>query len=125
MKKIFFLTALVLASGINAKVFCLDVPLTVTDYAGIERISEPVTSGIPLPESADIKNPYSLRIFDSGGSPVPAQFTVLARWAGKPDDLSKPIKWVLFYFFSKRPPPVIVPNMLYCSEPSGEPRVIW
>ena len=81
----------------------LNVPLTVTDYAGMNRTQEPVTSGVPLPESANIISTSQLILVDSQGNPVPAQFTVLSRWHGTPDDETKPIKWVLIDFQANVP----------------------
>ena len=76
----------------------LNVPLSITDHAGIARISDPVTSGIPLPETANITSINQLQLTDSSGNNVPAQFTVTSRWRGTPDDSSKAIKWVLLDF---------------------------
>ena len=76
----------------------LNVPLTITDYTDIARISDPVTSGVPLPETANITSIDQLQITDSAGNNVSAQFTVTSRWHGTPDDSSKAIKWVLLDF---------------------------
>ena len=76
----------------------LDVPLRVSDTAGVGRHADPVSWGVPLPRSANITNPGQLRLFDPGGHITPAQFTPLARWGGAPDDGSKPIKWLLVDF---------------------------
>ncbi|MCD4713264.1 MAG: DNRLRE domain-containing protein [Clostridiales bacterium] len=82
----------------NVSFASLNVPLTVSDYAGMARANDPVTSGIPLPESANITSIDQLQVTDSLGNNVPAQFTVTSRWRGTPDDNSKPIKWVLLDF---------------------------
>ena len=79
------------------------MPLTVTDYAGITRTDDPVTSGVPILESASITSIDQLQITDSSGNNVPAQFTVTSRWHGTPDDGSKPIKWVLLDFQANIP----------------------
>ncbi|MBN2395311.1 MAG: hypothetical protein JXC36_02480, partial [Candidatus Atribacteria bacterium] len=94
------------------------VPLSIKEYAGVDRNNEPVTSGIPLPENANITDVNTLQIQISENFPllvssfndisgnvdlwqvkdattVPSQFTVLSRWNGTPDDESKPIKWLL------------------------------
>lgn len=76
----------------------ISVPLTIQDSQGIDRTNSALSSGIPLPRSAKIKNTNSLRIVDEEGKGVPAQFTVLARWDGKPNNIHKPIKWVLVDF---------------------------
>ena len=75
----------------------LDVPLTVAENAGIGRVTEPITSGIPIPESENLLSTSSLGVF-SGVTEIPAQFRVLARWGGAPSDATKPIKWVLVDF---------------------------
>ena len=98
MKKITLLVAilvLLVAGSANAT---LDVTLSVTDYAGMDRNSEPVTTGVPLPEAANILTVSQLQLKDNRGMNVPAQFTVLARWRGIPTDITKPIKWVLLDF---------------------------
>ena len=76
----------------------LDVPLTVTDHAGVTRVSDPVTSGVPLPRAANVTDVAQLQLTDADGQSVAAQFTALARWGGAPDDATKPIKWVLVDF---------------------------
>ncbi|MEZ4526977.1 MAG: hypothetical protein R2941_13760 [Desulfobacterales bacterium] len=87
--------------------FCLSVcaetaysltSLSVSENAGISRLAAPVTSGIPLPKEANILSIDDLTVTDSQGSAVPAQFAVLSRWNGTPDDAAKPIKWVLLDF---------------------------
>lgn len=73
----------------------LDVPLVVAETGGVDRASEPVTSGIPIPESVGLTGTAGLRVLGEDGQPVPAQFTPLARWGGAPDDPSAPIRWLL------------------------------
>ncbi len=75
----------------------LDVPITVTAQNGVSRSGEPVSLGIPLPESLNIVNPGDLGIQDSRGRWIPAQFAVLSRWGGAPDSTG-PLKWVLADF---------------------------
>jgi hypothetical protein len=76
----------------------LDLPLTVTNHLNTSRKGEPVTSGVPIPQDLNLIDLSSLRLLDSSGQPVPAQFLPLARWGGAPDDISKPIKWLLLDF---------------------------
>ncbi|MBM4044359.1 MAG: hypothetical protein FJ279_04530 [Planctomycetes bacterium] len=78
------------------------VTLRVTDYAGVARTAEPVTSGVPLPEAAGIANPRPLRLSDEQGRELPAQFRVLSRW-GELSDATKPIRWVLVDFQADAP----------------------
>jgi|GEM_PF-1563797 len=79
----------------------VSVPLLLRDVqgaGGVDRNDDPVTSGVPLPQAAGITDPAALRILDPDGQAIPAQFTVLARWGGAPDDATKPIRWVLADF---------------------------
>src|SRR5262245_58507993 len=66
----------------------LDVPLTVEEPAGVERQSEPVTSGVPLPRGL-IRDVALLRLYAPDGRAVPAAFRVVNRWW---DDGS--VQWV-------------------------------
>jgi hypothetical protein len=70
----------------------LSVPLTVVDRAGYARVQEPVTSGVPLPFGL-MTDTTRLALLGPDGRPVPAQFTVAARWY--PD---QSIRWVLVDF---------------------------
>ncbi len=74
------------------------VSLTVSETAGVDRLGEPVTAGVPLPQSAGILDPANLRLVDSGGRAVPLQAVASARWGGGPDDQSRPVKWLLLDF---------------------------
>lgn len=74
----------------------LSVPLTIPEPAGIARISEPVTVGVPLSREANITDVARLGIFDAD-TELPAQFRVLSRWDGPPDAVL-PIRWVLADF---------------------------
>lgn len=76
----------------------INIPLSVSEYAGIRRVDEPLTSGVPIPECANIMSVLDLEVCDSNNNRIPAQFTVLSRWHGVPDDETKPIKWVLLDF---------------------------
>ncbi len=91
-----------IAGPVDAQV--LDVPLKIVNNLDINRTSEPVTTGIPIPSEYSLVNPDALSIIDSSGNVVPAQFQVTGRWGGKPDDISKPIKWVLVTFLATAPP---------------------
>ncbi len=76
----------------------LIVPLTVSNQLDIERIQEPITTGIPLPVELGITHTRSLRVTTSDGqAAVDTQFRVLSRW-GELTDKKKPIKWVLVDF---------------------------
>ncbi len=76
----------------------LSVALTVRETAGVARQSEPVTSGVPVARSLDLRSTGGLRLVDSSGRDVPAQFQVTSRWGGTPGDASRPVRWVLVDF---------------------------
>lgn len=83
----------------TGSVWALNIPLTVTNPSqDLDRVSEPVSTGVPLPESSQIEDVAALGLRTAEGHPVPVQFRVLARWHGTPEDQSKPIKWVLVDF---------------------------
>lgn len=65
----------------------LDVPLTIT--------RKPATAGVPLTETANVRDVLRLALMDAANKPVPAQFRVLARWRGAVSDPNRPIKWLL------------------------------
>lgn len=69
------------------------VVLTVVEPAGIDRLAEPVVSGIPLCEGT-VRDAKDLTLSTAGGQAIPAQFKVLSRW---PDGS---LKWVLTHFLS-------------------------
>jgi len=79
------------------------VRLSVQNATGHQRVDEPLTSGVPLPESMGIASVGDLVVTDEAGTPIPAQFTVLSRWNGTPSDDAKPIKWVLVNFQADAP----------------------
>jgi hypothetical protein len=57
----------------------LEIPLTVTERAGLDRVGNHVNSGIPLPQGA-YKDVEKFALYDAGGKAVPAQFVVRERW---------------------------------------------
>ena len=65
------------------------VPLKVADTAGVERVAEPVTSGIPFPEGL-VQDASKLALVDSAGRAGPAAFTATCLW---PKD--KSVRWAL------------------------------
>ena len=79
------LFALSLTTGLSA---ATTVKLTVTERQGVDRVKEPVTSGIPIPKGqlASVKTARLLL----GGKEVPAQFRAAGLW--RPGDS---IKWLL------------------------------
>ncbi len=75
----------------------LVIGLTVSETAGIGREGEMVHNGIPIGRDENIRSIDSLMIRDESGTPVPAQFEVLSRWAG-PLTGDSPIQWLLVTF---------------------------
>ena len=75
----------------------LSIPLTVREFAGLARTNEPVRSGIPIPRHAALRTTANLRLLHDG-SPVPARFQALGRWAAAPTDTNAPIRWLLVDF---------------------------
>ena len=47
----------------------LEIPLTVEEAAGVERVSNAVNSGVPLPRGA-VKDAAALRLLDAQSEPV-------------------------------------------------------
>lgn len=76
----------------------LRVPITVHEDAGIARMQEPVTVGVPLPRSENATNAAALVLRDETGAPVPVQARVLSRWGGPVSDAAAPIRFVLLDF---------------------------
>jgi hypothetical protein len=73
----------------------LNLKLTIRESAGTRRDQEPVTSGVPLPRTLGLRSAERLKLVDAAGQTVPAQFGVLSRWGGGPQD---PIRWLLVDF---------------------------
>jgi len=76
----------------------LNVPLRVVETPGVTRTQETVTSGIPMPIELHVLSTAGIGVFDAGDREIPAQFKVLSRWHGRPNDRGKPIKWLLVTF---------------------------
>ncbi|MCW5978520.1 MAG: hypothetical protein KIT09_10605 [Bryobacteraceae bacterium] len=90
---------LVLGLLLAAAGFALDVPLTVEETAGIARVSEPVTFGVPLPEGL-VREISRLRLYGPGGKLVPADFRVVNRWWNDAAVQVASIQWVHCDFFA-------------------------
>ncbi|MHC4716004.1 MAG: golvesin C-terminal-like domain-containing protein, partial [Planctomycetota bacterium] len=72
------------------------IDLTINEISSVNRIGEPVTSGVPLPDGG-ITSIDNIRLMD-GAQEVPAQFKVLSRWNAEVDQTGAYIKWVLVDF---------------------------
>ncbi len=77
----------------------LDVPMVLTETAGVARSAEPVTIGVPMPRGL-LKDTSKLCVVGPGGKKIPAQFDVLMCWYPTPKhpDAEKSIRWVLVDF---------------------------
>jgi hypothetical protein len=64
------------------------VTLTVEEENGVDRVNEPMTMGVPLPEGK-VVNASSLYLRDAEGKPIRAQVTKVAQWLD-----GKSVKWV-------------------------------
>ena len=85
-----FVAALLAAGSLAAQT--LDVPLTVTETAGVHRTAEPVTFGVPLPKRLLIDT-ERLRLYGPGGKPVPAAFRVASRWWEEASGQDSSVRW--------------------------------
>src|SRR5437764_4981609 len=77
----------------------LDVPITLQETAGVKRVAEPVTFGVPLPEGL-LQGTDRLQLYGPGGQPVPAAFRVASRWSQDAGVQNSSIRWVQADFFA-------------------------
>lgn len=75
----------------------LEVPLTVTENSGVDRVDHPVNSGVPLPKGA-VSDVAKLRLLDDRGQPVLASIESRARWLGDGS-----LKWVTVHYLTDLP----------------------
>lgn len=85
------------ATVLNSEAVSVIATLTVTNRTAFHRTAEPITSGIPLAESAGVVTSDGVALLGPNG-PVPAQLAVATRWGGAPHDASRPIRWLLADF---------------------------
>ncbi len=64
------------------------VKLTVEEESGVDRVSEPITMGVPLPQGK-VDNAARLELLDAAGKKIPCQIREVARWLD-----GKSVKWV-------------------------------
>ncbi len=76
------------------------VTLSLQERAGVNRVNEYVSFGVPLPRAWNMTDVSKLRLRDGSGTAIPAQFEALARWGSHAKDTSAPVKWVLVGCFS-------------------------
>ena len=76
------------------------VALTVTDRSGYARANEGVTTGVPIPQSANVTDVRNLMVTTApggacgGGTAVDSEITAVERWGGAPTNTALPLKWV-------------------------------
>ena len=91
------------SAGLAGDLQDLDVPLTLTDVSGAARVSEPVSSGVPMPYGlmgeADLDR---IAVFAPDGTAVPAQFRALEEWREAGQEPGS-IKWLLVTFLADVP----------------------
>ncbi|MGH9673296.1 MAG: hypothetical protein ACRD44_08950 [Bryobacteraceae bacterium] len=80
----------------------LDVPLAVGETAGVARVAEPVTFGVPLPKGL-LADTTKLRLYGPDGKPVPADFRVVNRWWNDAATQVASIQWVHCDFLASVP----------------------
>lgn len=78
----------------------LDVSITLRETRGVDRSGELVTVGLPVASSLDIRDSGTLGVIGPDGTVIPSQAKVTGRWGGPPEDLSKPVRWVLVDFLA-------------------------
>ncbi|KKR98242.1 MAG: hypothetical protein UU48_C0004G0035 [Candidatus Uhrbacteria bacterium GW2011_GWF2_41_16] len=84
----FFPTERVLAAP------AISVPISVRNTFSFER-TEVSTFGLPIPQKANLLTIDELGIRNVKGELVPAEFHVTSRWGGGPEDVGRPIRWIL------------------------------
>lgn len=92
-------TAVCLTLGVVAATaaWALEVPLTVTERAGVDRVGNPVNAGIPFAKGA-IGDVAKLGLFTADGKPVPAAFAVRQKWLSDGS-----ARWVTVHFVTDVP----------------------
>ncbi len=97
IREAFFGIAL-FVSGAPAIAQFSPIPLTIRETAGVSRRLDPVTTGVPIPREADLRDTNRLRLVAAGGGEVDAQFRVLSRWPVPAGVDPAPIRWLLVDF---------------------------
>lgn len=72
----------------------LEISLTITERAGIDRVSNYVNAGIPFPKGA-VHDVNSLGLFTDDGKAIPAAFVVRQSWLE-----DKSIRWATVHFLA-------------------------
>jgi hypothetical protein len=74
--------------------------VTLTEQSGVTRTSECAVFGVPVPRDWQVTDSSQFGMTDSGGACVPAQYEILARWAGTTNNASAYVKWVLVSYLA-------------------------
>ncbi len=69
--------------------------ITLAEHAGTTRANECAVYGLPVPRDWLVTNTNQFGLMDADGAAVPAQFEILARWAGASHNTAAPARWVL------------------------------
>jgi len=93
----YFWKVILVMSILTGQALALEVPLTVEETIGIERVGNAVNSGVPLPEGA-VQDVAALRLLDEQGQVVLASIEPRARWLG-----DESLKWVTVHFVTDLP----------------------
>ncbi|MCB9798841.1 hypothetical protein H6758_03900 [Candidatus Nomurabacteria bacterium] len=100
MKKVFsflFLTLLVFFPMGVVDVDAVDsgviVSATVRNVLDAPRVNMPLSWSLPIPKEKNIRDIRDLQLMKESAE-VAAQFTIVGRHGGSPDDPSKPISWI-------------------------------
>lgn len=93
-----FIFLLFILFGMTRTSYAVTIELTIEDIAGVDRVDEYVSYGVPLASIDNATSTSTFKITDSGDSSVDAQFRVLSRYNGTPGDGTKNIRMVLCTF---------------------------
>lgn len=110
---------LVLGLPKQAAAVTIDLPVRLRETAGVTRLGELATAGIPIDYQTGLLSTTGLGILNPSGQPVPAQFKVTSRWGGDPSDASKPIRWLLADFIASTPASSTAQYRLVSGQGSG------
>ena len=81
----------------------VDVPITLTETAGVARVQDPVSVGVPMPRNL-LTSTGHLYVVDAQGKAVPAQFEVLMKWfPTEKFPKAAGVRWVLVDFLADVP----------------------
>lgn len=91
------LAVVIVCAALAAQVLALEVPLTVTERAGVERSGNHVNSGVPFAQGA-VADVSKLGLFAEDGKEVPAVFVLRQKWL---KDGS--VRWATVHFLANAP----------------------